>query len=216
MPATTRASTCCPTCSPRCGFGDLADPGVVMGPLVSAALRDRLLAAIRGAEHVDGRIVTGDGVPADQPHGWSWSRPWSPTCRRTHTSRRPKWSGPRCACCLRRRPRGGHRQPGAVRVGGGGHFGLGRAGNGGRGPAACGCGRYHRRAATRIGCAVRHLLRRHRAQRGRSGTQRLPRGQSAGGARLDHVSRGFDDPLDMWWDGAVAGSFGVSLRSCRC
>lgn len=51
-------------------IGDPLDKRTHIGPLVSAAQRDRVLAYIEAGRAAGHRITTGGGVPADQPVGW--------------------------------------------------------------------------------------------------------------------------------------------------
>ena len=51
-------------------FGDPADPANLMGPLVSARQRERVLGYIETARKEGGRIVLGGGIPAELPTGY--------------------------------------------------------------------------------------------------------------------------------------------------
>src|ERR1700728_4326734 len=51
-------------------YGDPQDPGVMMGPLVSAKQRDRVLGYIETGKREGARLVLGGGIPAQFPKGW--------------------------------------------------------------------------------------------------------------------------------------------------
>jgi aldehyde dehydrogenase (NAD+) len=51
-------------------IGDPLDPGVDIGPLVSARQRDRVLDYIQRGKAEGATVVTGGGVPAGQSRGW--------------------------------------------------------------------------------------------------------------------------------------------------
>jgi aldehyde dehydrogenase (NAD+) len=51
-------------------FGDPNDPSVMMGPLVSAKQRERVLGYIEKGKQEGARLVLGGGIPAHLPHGW--------------------------------------------------------------------------------------------------------------------------------------------------
>jgi aldehyde dehydrogenase (NAD+) len=52
------------------GYGDPADPANLMGPLISAAQRDRVLGYIASAVDDGGTIVTGGAKPSHLPVGY--------------------------------------------------------------------------------------------------------------------------------------------------
>jgi aldehyde dehydrogenase (NAD+) len=51
-------------------YGDPTDPGVVMGPLISAKQRDRVLGYIRKGQEEGAKLVLGGGRPNHLPKGW--------------------------------------------------------------------------------------------------------------------------------------------------
>ena len=51
-------------------YGDPSSDAVVMGPLVSAKQRDRVLGYIAKGQEEGAKLVFGGGRPADQPKGW--------------------------------------------------------------------------------------------------------------------------------------------------
>jgi aldehyde dehydrogenase (NAD+) len=51
-------------------YGDPRDPTNFMGPVVSKFHQQRILARIQRAVDEGARLVTGGGIPADQPHGF--------------------------------------------------------------------------------------------------------------------------------------------------
>ena len=51
-------------------YGDPNSDAVMMGPLVSARQRDRVLGYIERGKEEGAKLVTGGGKPADQPKGW--------------------------------------------------------------------------------------------------------------------------------------------------
>jgi aldehyde dehydrogenase (NAD+) len=51
-------------------YGDPSDPSVVMGPLVSAKQRDRVLGYIDKGQQEGAKLVLGGGRPAHLPKGW--------------------------------------------------------------------------------------------------------------------------------------------------
>ena len=51
-------------------YGDPSSDAVMMGPLVSARQRDRVLGYIERGKEEGATLVTGGGRPADQPKGW--------------------------------------------------------------------------------------------------------------------------------------------------
>ena len=51
-------------------FGDTADPEMLLGPLATAAQRDRVLEHIRGGVEQGGRLVLGGGRPKDRDRGF--------------------------------------------------------------------------------------------------------------------------------------------------
>ncbi|MCF2529904.1 aldehyde dehydrogenase family protein [Yinghuangia soli] len=50
--------------------GDPREPGVLMGPLISAAQRDRVAGIVAAAQSAGGRLVAGGGIPAGLDRGW--------------------------------------------------------------------------------------------------------------------------------------------------
>ena len=51
-------------------YGDPTDPNVVMGPLVNAKQRDRVLGYIDAGREEGAELVVGGGRPADRPRGY--------------------------------------------------------------------------------------------------------------------------------------------------
>jgi aldehyde dehydrogenase (NAD+) len=51
-------------------YGDPNDPNVMMGPLVSAKQRDRVLGYIEKGKEEGARLVLGGGIPSHLPQGW--------------------------------------------------------------------------------------------------------------------------------------------------
>ncbi len=61
-------------------YGDPSSDAVVMGPLVSAKQRDRVLGYIAKGQEEGAKLVFGGGRPAtSSPRAGSWSRPCSST-----------------------------------------------------------------------------------------------------------------------------------------
>lgn len=55
--------------------GPPSDPGTRMGPLISMAVRDGLLAQVRRAREQGARLLTGGGIPAGLPEQGCWMEP---------------------------------------------------------------------------------------------------------------------------------------------